>query len=51
MLIRRDCLDYPSEAYIYIYQSKCTLYVHGKRIKSFETYNDAYNYWLNEYCN
>lgn len=52
MIIRREILDYGSEAYVNVYSSgKCKLFVHSEGVRTFNSFDDAFNYWFNEYCN
>ena len=49
MLNRKECLDYASNSYIYVYTNKCALYYQNRRIKEFATFEEAYDYWYNHY--
>ena len=48
--VRRECLDYASQMYVDVFEDgKCVLYCGFDKIKEFDSYEDAYNYWYNNY--
>lgn len=50
MRIKREVLDYSSEAYIDVFENgKCILFIGFDKIKTFDCFEDAYNYWYNKY--
>ena len=47
---RRECLDYASNMYIDIFKDgKCALWCGFDKIKEFDSFDDAYNYWYKNY--
>ena len=47
---RRECLDYASQMYVDVFKDgRCVLWCGFDKIKEFDSFDDAYNYWYNNY--
>lgn len=50
MMNRQETLDYASNSYVNIFSNYVVLYVHGEKVDKFDTFSDAFNYFMNNYC-
>ncbi len=49
-MIHRECLDFGSDSYVNVFANSVVLYVHDTKVKEFDSFNEAFDYWYNHFC-